>query len=161
MIISVSSKSGIQQVAENFVLAVVGNAGRRVVVVVVALASLITSGCFPAVDTELTGDWVVTAPDTASQAGIGIREPGSALTSIKVDAMVFEFGWNDSFIVAKQHPIGEDGWSVDTSITNWFIVEVETAVVHGPMTESGFTQLSKDLGIPANVTFTNTLPVPE
>lgn len=139
--------------------------------VVIALCGFIGSGCLaPAVDQEVTGDYVVIAPDAASQAALATRNPDNpSSASVVVDAMVYEWGWNDSFIVAKQHPLLSDGWKVDSTITNWFIVEVQTEVVHGPMSEDEFNQMFSELGIPDTVSFpgpssgpsSKSLPVPE
>jgi len=71
--------------------------------------------------------------------------------------MVFAYGWNDDFIIAKQHPNPDDFGSVETDITNWFIIEVATGEVYGPLTEQEYIDLREKLGVPDSLTFTRTI----
>jgi hypothetical protein len=71
--------------------------------------------------------------------------------------MVVAYGWNDDFIIAKQHP-NLDGFSqVDTSLTYWFIVQVATGDVYGQLTEEEYLQHRGELGIPDEVGFTRVI----
>jgi len=136
-----------------------GLARRWAITMTVVVLSIVTVGCFPVVDQELTGDYLVIAADVEAQATLAKRDVGSQSISTVVEAMVFEYGWNDSFIIAKQHPLGDNFSKVDTSVTNWFIVQVDTDTINGPMSETEFNQLFTQLKIPDEVTFSNSLPV--
>ena len=72
--------------------------------------------------------------------------------------MVFAYGWNSNFIIAKQHPtkdIMEP--TIDTGITNWFIIQVSTGEVYGPLSEQEYTKLREELDVPTELTFTETI----
>ena len=82
--------------------------------------------------------------------------------------MVFAYGWNDDFIIAKQHPRDpNERDKIDVGTTHWYIVEVKTEDVrakpediHGPLTEEEFRQSRVRLGVPDKLSFTKTLKVP-
>ncbi|RPJ51484.1 MAG: DUF3997 domain-containing protein [Methanobacteriota archaeon] len=77
-----------------------------------------------------------------------------------IGPMIFEYGWNDDFIIAKQHPVRN--WpKVDTNTTHWFIIEVGSGEVHGPLTEPQYTTLRTTIGAPPDLTFTKNLAVPK
>ena len=65
---------------------------------------------------------------------------------------VFAYGWNNDFILAKQHPL-KNHRKVDTSITYWYIVEVASGNVHGPLSEDEFNNLKTKLKVPAEISF--------
>jgi len=74
--------------------------------------------------------------------------------------MVFAYGWNDDFIIAKQHPMRH--WpDIDTNTTYWFIIEVGSGRVHGSLTEQQYTSLRQEIGVPSDLTFTKRLAVPK
>lgn len=68
---------------------------------------------------------------------------------------VFAVGHNSDFIIAKQHPTSgfENGYKVNTTITNYFIIDIKTNVrdnrkrVIGPLTAKQFEQSTLDLNI--------------
>lgn len=80
-----------------------------------------------------------------------------------VDETVFAVGFNDEFIIVKQHPAKFTN-SPDKSITNFFIVPIKDKIHKspdenkiGPMPQSEFEIKRKELGIPDSLTFTKTL----
>ena len=80
---------------------------------------------------------------------------------------VFAAGYNNDYIIAKQHPLIEARHdSIDKSITNYYIVPRKEEInnwteyyglIIGPLTESEFNQKRKELGIADNVTFSKVI----
>jgi hypothetical protein len=74
----------------------------------------------------------------------------------RIPETVFSVGWNERFIVAKQHP------SKDKAVTNYFILDMAKdselsdpgGSVIGPLSSSEFIELSKSMTLPA---FTKTI----
>ena len=105
---------------------------------------------------DLTGKYAVWAIDEIEQASI-VKKSGSSGTSV-VGPMVFAYGWNNKFIIVQQHPWMPDSYfAVNMAVTNWFIVETKSGKVHGPLSEQKYMELRRTLGVPASVTFTETL----
>ncbi len=100
-----------------------------------------------AYEDDLVGDYKVQAVDTRNDAAI-FRE------SEVVPPMVFAYGWNDDFILAKRHWVGKN---VDIATAYWYLIEVHNATVHGPLTERQFVELRRELGVPEELTFTKTI----
>ena len=76
-----------------------------------------------------------------------------------ITSTVFAVGYNEDFIIAKQHPRKFPN-PPDKSITNYFIIPIKDKVRQspddnkiGPLTESEFKEKRKELGIPDEVTF--------
>ena len=100
---------------------------------------------------DLVENYSVWAADVNEQACIVKKEKSnSSSAGCVVPWMVFEYGWNDDFIIAKQHPVEN---KVDTTITNWYIIEVKNGNVHGPLTEKDFFDLRRSLKIPDKLSF--------
>ena len=117
------------------------------VVTGILLISLACGGIGLAYEHDLTEDYAVWAPDLAEQAAIVQKVSGTSGATVVVEPMVVAYGWNDDFIIAKQHP-NLDGFSqVDTNITHWFIIQVATSDVCGPLTEEEYLQHRKEFGI--------------
>lgn len=102
-----------------------------------------------AYEDDLAGGYKVQAGDTRNAAAI-CREYEV------IPPMVFAYGWNDDFILAKRHP-SLDGWKPNLYVTHWYLIEVRNATVHGPLTEQQFTELRRELGVPAELSFTKTI----
>ena len=100
-----------------------------------------------AYEDNLAGGYVVQAGDMRNSAAI-FRE-----TEV-VPPMVFGYGWNEDFIIAKRHWVGKN---VDIATAYWYLIEIHTAKVHGPLTEQQFTGLRGELGVPEELTFTKTI----
>ena len=76
-----------------------------------------------------------------------------------VNPTVFAVGYNEDFIIAKQHPRKFPN-PPDKSITNYFIIPIKDKVRQspddnkiGPLTKSEFKEKRKELGIPDEVMF--------
>ena len=74
-----------------------------------------------------------------------------------LEGQIFHVGWNSDFIIAKQHP------ECDKDETMYFIINIkenqsvaysQTEGVYGPLPESEFRKLYKEMGIPSEVKFT-------
>lgn len=105
-----------------------------------------------AYEDDLVAGYAVWARDALESAAIVRKTSRSGAISV-VGAMVFAYGWNSDFIIAKQHPVRL--WpKVDTATTQWFLVEVQSGKVHGPLTEEKFLQVCQATGVPPDLTFT-------
>lgn len=117
-----------------------------------ALAVVTLSGCpFMGLvyEEDLVGDYAIWAVDVMEDAAIVHKAKGTTGAEVVVSQMVFAYGWNDDFIIAMQHP--EKDYKIDEGKTDWYVVEVRSGKVHGPMDESAFRTLRKELGIPAQI----------
>jgi len=104
---------------------------------------------------DLVNGYAVWATDVMAQAKIVKKDKEISSTTIYtsvVPATVFAYGWNDDFIIAKQHPRKKDR-KVDTNLTYWYIVEVASGNVHGPLSEDEFNKLRTKLKVPAEISF--------
>ncbi len=63
---------------------------------------------------------------------------------------VVEIGWNDEFILAKQHP-REYFEPANTAITHWYIIDVKNERVYGPLTQPQFLEKKRELGVPQEI----------
>ena len=132
---------------------------RRIVALASSLlvASLACGGIGLAYEHDLTGSYAVWATDQVEQAAVVQKIPDTSSATILVGPMVVAYGWDDDFIIAKQHP-NLDGFSqVDTSLTHWFIVRVATGDVYGPLAEEEYLQHRGELGISDELDFTQTI----
>jgi len=103
-------------------------------------------------DDDLVGGYAVWATDVLEEASIVLkRADGRGGVSV-VPAMVFAYGYNDQFIIAKRRP-AEYGRIKDTTI-QWYIIGVQSKRVHGPLTEDEFQRLRNALRVPGNLSFT-------
>ncbi len=99
---------------------------------------------------DLVGDYAVWATDTMEDAAIVRKGTEPTTADVVVPRMVFAYGWNDDYIIAKQHP-GKGYYEVDKGTTHWYVIEVLTGKVHGPLGEDEFQDLQVDLGIPVQI----------
>ncbi len=102
-----------------------------------------------AYEDNLVGGYTVKAGDAKNYAAM-YRE------SEVIPRMVYAYGWNDDFIIAKRYTT-LDGRTIDLYTTLWYLIEVHNAKVHGPLTEQQFTGLRGELGVPEELTFTKTI----
>jgi hypothetical protein len=120
---------------------------------------LLVSGC-PfmglAYEEDLAGGYAVWATDAIEDAAIVYRDKDGPGATVVVPAMVFAYGWNDHFILAKRHPT-EDYTVVDMETTEWYVVQVDARAVHGPLGEDEFRKLRTELGVPPELSFTKTI----
>jgi hypothetical protein len=89
----------------------------------------------------MVADYAVWAVDSKDNAAI-VRKRDSGGATVVIDGGILVYGWNDDFIVAKRHT------------GSWFIVEVATERVHGPLTREQYAEVRKTLGLPPDLTFT-------
>lgn len=126
-------------------------------VVVLLLSALACGGIGLAYEHDLVRDYAIWATDLKAQAAVVQKIPDSSSASTVVRALVFAYGWNEAFIIAKQHPNLDGFDGIDTSITHWFIVEVANREVHGPLTETEYLELREKLAIPHDLDFVKTI----
>jgi hypothetical protein len=124
------------------------------IAVVVVLLGLI-GGCsfqYPVYWDDLVAGYSVCAADVKEQAAILLRDRDGRGGIQVVPAMVFAYGWNDDFIIAKRLPA--DYGEIKSSTTQWYIVQVQNRKVHGPLSEVEFQRLRAELGVPTELSFT-------
>ena len=122
----------------------------------IALACLgLLAGCGGlglAYEKRLSGKYALVAVDVLEQMDISELLPNGSATGV-IPATVYAVGWNDQFIIAKQHPSGPNH-SVDKTVTNFYILRVADGKLAGPVTEPAFDGERKKLGIPEALGFT-------
>jgi len=101
---------------------------------------------------DLGNGYVVCALDVMQDAHIIVKSKRGSGGFEVVPPTVFAYGWNDDFILAKQNPRKKDR-KVDTSITYWYIIEVASGDVHGPLNEDEFRKLRTKLKVPEEISF--------
>ena len=106
----------------------------------------------PIYEEDLVNGYAVWALDVMQDAAIVLKDKGGSGGTVVVPHMVFAYGWNDDFIIAKQHPEKKDR-KVDISITYWYIIEVASGDVHGPLNEDEFDKLRTELNVPSELSF--------
>ena len=63
----------------------------------------------------------------------------------------FAVGFNDEFLIAKQHP---NRGKIDRSVTNFYILRVTDGELFGPYTESEYRKVRQWLRLPESLQFT-------
>jgi hypothetical protein len=84
---------------------------------------------------------------------------GKILPSGSVDLVigqtVFAVGWNAEFIIAKRHPSeGTEATKINKSVTEFYILNVATEKLVGPLNEVEFWKQRSLLGVPGDLGFT-------
>lgn len=108
----------------------------------------------PVYEDDLGDGYIVIATDVMQDAAIAKKQhSGSGGLSIQlVTSSVFAYGRKGDFIIAKQHPWKDWPYGkADTSLTNWYIVEVASGNVHGPLSENEFQMLRNKLNLPEEI----------
>jgi hypothetical protein len=122
---------------------------RHLRIAVLSLVSAILSGCGFAHDERLTGDYRLIAVDSVEEMSVCRRLPdGNAIG--RIGETVFAVGWNDQYIVAKQHP------AKNRNVTNYYFLDISrdstyadpSQSVTGPLTEAVFNQRKAELKLP-------------
>jgi hypothetical protein len=79
---------------------------------------------------------------------------------VVIKSTVFAVGYNEDFIIAKQHP-HEFAKPIDKSITNYYIIPLKNKVSEfpdsnkiGPLTLEQFTEKRKELNVSDSLKFT-------
>lgn len=129
--------------------------GKTCYIVLICAVVVFGGGCCQiggrAYDEDLGNGYAVWAADTMQDAIIVRKGKGGSTSARVVQPTVFAYGWNDNFIIAKQHPRKDR--KVDTSLTYWYIVEVASGKVHGPLSKDEFNKLRTKLKAPAEISF--------
>ena len=113
------------------------------------MSVLLVSGCGFVHDEHITGPYRLIAVDVDNQMSISY-DLGDGSAVGRINETVFAFGFDERFIVAKQHPNG------DRSVTNFFYLDMTkdsnyadpTDSVTGPLTEKEFESEAKLLNLP-------------
>jgi hypothetical protein len=123
------------------------------------LFSVLLVGCFGLWDSgsqRIIGKYIVVWIDVPQNQGIAEEfEMNSPSSSLVVPEYVFAVGHNDDYIIAKQHPTSgfEHGYEIDTTSTNYYVVDMNRRdsktgnKVFGPLTLSKFDSLTTKLKI--------------
>jgi hypothetical protein len=104
----------------------------------------------------LVAGYYVCAIDAIEEAAICLECERSRGGVEVVGPMVFAYGWNDDFIIAKQRPSEYGKMSQD--VVCWYIIDVLSRKVHGPLNEDGFWNRRAELGVPGGLSFTKEIP---
>ncbi len=117
------------------------------------------TGCFGLFDSgsdRITGKYYVLWIDLQESQGISEADESNSGSYIGlVPEYVYSVGHNDEFIIAKQHPTAgfNNGYKIDTSRTNYFIIDMNHKVlkterkVIGPLSKMKFDSLRIELKI--------------
>ncbi len=113
------------------------------------MSVLLVSGCGFVHDEHIIGPYRLIAVDVDDQMSISY-DLGDGSAVGRIDETVFAFGFDQRFIVAKQHPNG------DRSVTNFFYLDMTKDSkyaepkdsVTGPLTEKQFESEAARLNLP-------------
>ncbi len=106
---------------------------------------------------DLGNGYAVWAVDIIEEACV-MKKIDSDSAVCKVPPTVFEYGWDERYIVAKQYA-QKNYYEVDTTKVNWFIVDMKNDEVYGPMTESEYLDTRETLSVPTELDFTVELEI--
>ena len=133
---------------------------------VIGIVLINSCGLFDNGSDKIIGDYKVQWIDMHSSRSI-CKTPKKYpdLCETLVFEYVFAVGHNSDYIIAKQHPTSgfENGYEVDTSITNYFILDIKSNTndnrnrVTGPMQENEFKKTALELNI-NEIVFDQTYP---
>lgn len=109
-------------------------------------------GCWQTVvfDEKITGPYRLSAIDITEEMSVCYELEEEDTCIGRIPETVFSVGWNENFIVAKQHPAG------NKSVTNYFILDrkkdakyVDPSVtVTGPMSEPEYKKKTTLMSLP-------------
>ncbi len=95
----------------------------------------------------LPGNYEI-AQISARNINLALREENSSGADIVIPTYVFEVGYTDTYIFAKQADVPEDyDQKIDKSNPNFYIVSVASGEVFGPYSEQNFSAYVQQLGI--------------
>ena len=118
--------------------------------------AIVMGGCcffhFPAYKADLVNGYAVWAVDVMKDASVVHKHKSGSSATTVVPHTVFAYGWNDDFILAKRHPEKKDR-KVDISVTYWYIIEVTSGDVHGPLNQDEFRKLRTKLKVSEEISF--------
>ncbi|MEN6428436.1 MAG: hypothetical protein ABFE13_24075 [Phycisphaerales bacterium] len=94
-----------------------------------------------AYEEDMVADYAVWATDSRDNAAI-VRKTSPHGAASVVEGGISVYGWNNDFIIAKR------------DFESWYIVEVASGEVHGPLTKEQYIELRETLAVPPDLTFT-------
>jgi hypothetical protein len=125
---------------------------RKTLLIAVGLLMTQLSGCWQSAlyHEDLIGPYRLSAIDLSEQMSICYAADDQDTCHERISETVFSVGWNERFIVAKQHP------SNDKSVTNYFILDMSkdkknlnaSVSVMGPFSESEYKKQSLSMVLP-------------
>jgi hypothetical protein len=120
---------------------------------------LFLTSCEMAEKRKIVGNYYIVASDIGEQMNLAYNIPGFRGYSTIVKHCVFAVGYNDKYIVVKQHPYNTNGHP-NKEITNYYIVPIQDSINWRtldktiiPLNEVQFEDKRKELGI-ENIQFT-------
>ena len=125
---------------------------RKIILLVVAPLLTQLAGCWqtPVFDEKITGPYRLSAIDITEEMSVcyELKEVDSCVG--RIPETVFAVGWNENFIVAKQHPSG------NKFVTKYFILDMTkdainvdpSVTVTGPLSESEYKEKSALMLLP-------------
>ncbi len=133
---------------------------KYVLIAVLCLFDVANIGCFPwsAIDRRLIGNFYLIAPDVDEQLCLSeCDSPCSGLYGTIIGNTVFAVGFNNQYIIAKQHPC-TDEYKVNKNVVKYYIFHAyhkgsyESNLI-GPLNLTEFEEKRKELNI-ENIDFT-------
>lgn len=114
------------------------------------ITPMIFSSCGFVHDEKITGPYRLIAVDVDQQMSV-CYDLGNGSAIGRIGETVFAYGYNDRYIVAKQHP------NNNNNITNYFYLDMTkdekyaepSESVVGPLSESQFLEATHNLNLPA------------
>jgi hypothetical protein len=115
--------------------------------------------CGFVINKQIIVNYYITATDAVEDLSICYHEPADDQNyGVVIEPMVFEVGYNEKYIIAKQHPCKFPN-PPDTTITNYYILPLKKGMnwrtkngLIGPLTLKQFNEKRKELGI-VNIAF--------
>jgi len=115
-----------------------------------------------AIKKSIVGNYFLIATDTEDDLGLCYHEPSDDQNyGTIIDATIFAIGFNDKFIIVKQHPRNFPN-PPNENITNYYILPIQKGMdwkskngLIGPITLEQFNTKKRELNIPEEVKFTN------
>jgi hypothetical protein len=119
------------------------------------LVAMVLSGCGGtgfAYEKHLSGKYGLVAGDVLEQLDVSEILPSGDAVGV-IPETVFAVGWDEHFIIAKQHP-NDVNQHIDKSVTKFYILRVADGSLTGPIDEPAFSRERAALGVPADLGFT-------
>ncbi len=117
------------------------------------LLTLNLCGCFgPGMndyDYEMVKDYRVC--HSSANAIVIYRNDDSVGIKTVIDAKVTKVAWNDNFILAEQIPLIEGTMKLDETKLNYWIIDVNTDELYGPLSKEEFKSKRSELEIDSNL----------
>jgi hypothetical protein len=101
---------------------------------------------------RLPGGYSLLAVDLREEMNISQRLPNGDAVGV-ISATVFAVGWNDEFIIAKQHARAFNGQHNERA-TNFYILRVSGGEVLGPLSAGQFAAERGKQALPSDLDFT-------